>query len=347
VFSSSASQSIPENSTTTLSVIATDAQTPVSFEILDGPDASRFVIDAQSETLRFLAPPDFERPTDSDQNNKYELQIQARDALGQTTVQNLTVSVTPVNEAPSEVKLPTTTLLENQPIGTPVGLLETSDPDSGDTFTYSLVPGVGAADNALFQVVDGVLQTNSVFDFETQSGYSVRIRSTDANGLGQEKVFALSIINVDDPLVIKVTPAPTTTPTGKRIAVDASALVQYQNSTNLKNTRVVFTIKEGAQAPDQLDLISNGKGTDQLKIAGGKLKLGKTALGTATGGKKGQPLTLTFNVDINVSLVQRVVRSVGFQTHKANRGIRQVEIQAINEANASNSSVTKIVIVGN
>lgn len=57
-------------------------------------------------------------------------------------------------------------------IGTVVDLLSATDPDTGDTFTYSLVSGDGSDDNASFTIVGNQLQTNAAIDFETKSALS-------------------------------------------------------------------------------------------------------------------------------------------------------------------------------
>jgi hypothetical protein len=78
-------------------------------------------------------------------------------------------------------------LLENQPAGTMVETLSTSDADAGDSFTYSLVSGAGADDNAKFQVSGGQLQTSQALDFEARSSLSVRLRRTTATAAASRR----------------------------------------------------------------------------------------------------------------------------------------------------------------
>jgi VCBS repeat-containing protein len=59
---------------------------------LSGADAARFTIDASGQ-LVFVAPPDFEAPSDADGNNAYVVTVTARDAAGLATTQTLTVTV--------------------------------------------------------------------------------------------------------------------------------------------------------------------------------------------------------------------------------------------------------------
>jgi Ca2+-binding RTX toxin-like protein len=99
------------------------------------------------------------------------------------------------NSPPAEVVLTGNTVSENLPAGTTVGNLSTSDPNPGDTFTYSLVPGTGDVDNALFTLSGNSVLTAAAFDFESRSSYSLRVRSTDAGGLWTEGVFTITVLN--------------------------------------------------------------------------------------------------------------------------------------------------------
>ncbi|MEY2915063.1 MAG: hypothetical protein RLZZ184_4372, partial [Cyanobacteriota bacterium] len=102
------------------------------------------------------------------------------------------------NQAPTNLTLSTSTIAENQIIGTVVGNLTTTDPDTGDTFTYSLVTGDGATDNSLFTITNNQLKTNFVFDFEAKNSYSIRVRTTDQGGLLFEKQLTIGVTDLND-----------------------------------------------------------------------------------------------------------------------------------------------------
>src|SRR6185369_15028348 len=73
---------------------------------------------------------------------------------------------------------------------------------------YSLVAGAGSTDNSSFQIVGAQLRTAVVLSFATQSSYSIRVRTTDAGGLFFEKVFTISVNNVNDaPTDLALTPS--------------------------------------------------------------------------------------------------------------------------------------------
>ena len=98
------------------------------------------------------------------------------------------------NQAPTNLILSTSTVAENQTDGV-VGDFTSTDSDAGNTFTYSLVAGGGDTDNDLFSIVDNQLIANTVFDFESQARYSIRVQTEDQGGLTFERAL---IINVND-----------------------------------------------------------------------------------------------------------------------------------------------------
>ena len=78
----------------------------------------------------------------------------------------------------------------------------TTDIDTTDQFTYQLVAGDGATDNSDFVIDGNVLRTLSPLDYETQSSYSVRIRSTDTIGQSVEQVFTITVGDVIESLMV-------------------------------------------------------------------------------------------------------------------------------------------------
>jgi|GEM_PF-755211 len=101
----------------------------------------------------------------------------------------------------------TDTVAENTPSGSSVGILTTTDNDSGDTFSYTLVSGIGSEDNARFAIVDDALNLAFTPDFESpqdtgdtpaNNTYSIRVRSTDSYNLSYEEVIIVTISDVDE-----------------------------------------------------------------------------------------------------------------------------------------------------
>ena len=105
----------------------------------------------------------------------------------------VSVAVTRVNDAPVSLDVSGRVIPENMPAGSVVGTFSTIDPDAGDTFTYSLVAGPGSADNAVFTIVGDQLQTVGPLNFERRFAYQIRVRSTDAGGLGVEQALNIGV----------------------------------------------------------------------------------------------------------------------------------------------------------
>jgi VCBS repeat-containing protein len=122
----------------------------------------------------------------------------AHGGVDTSSQQMFTITVTPSNDAPTDMTLSSLEIAENLASGTTIGTFSSSDVDVGDSYTYTLVSGAGSADNASFTISNGTLRTASPFNFESKSSYSIRVRSTDAGGLFFEKQFTVNVSDVND-----------------------------------------------------------------------------------------------------------------------------------------------------
>jgi len=117
------------------------------------------------------------------------------DVTGTTTDGTFTLRF---NAAPTALVLSNSSVTENSASGTTVGAFNTIDLDAGDSFTYTLVSGTGDSDNASFTISGNTLQTAALFDYETKSSYTVRVRTTDSGGLFFEQSFTISVTDVNE-----------------------------------------------------------------------------------------------------------------------------------------------------
>lgn len=100
--------------------------------------------------------------------------------------------------APSAVSLTPAQVSENSAGGTIVGVLSAADPDEGDSHSFELIDGPGAADNGLFSISGNQLVTraNMVRDFETNpAGFSIRVRARDSSLNAVEQTLAIQFID--------------------------------------------------------------------------------------------------------------------------------------------------------
>ena len=198
--------SVAENSANGTSVGTVAANDPDAgqthtFSILSGNTDGAFTINSTTGeiTVANSAALDFET------NPTFSLTVEATDdgtppLSGTGTV---VVNLTDENEQPTDINLSNASVSENQPSGTLVGVFSTVDPDTTDSFTYTLAAGAGDTDNSSFQITGDQLKTAAIFNYEVKNSYSIRVRSTDSGGLFTEKIFTITVLDAPEaPLAV-------------------------------------------------------------------------------------------------------------------------------------------------
>ncbi|MFC1505318.1 tandem-95 repeat protein, partial [Thermodesulfobacteriota bacterium] len=112
--------------------------------------------------------------------------------------QTLAVTFEQTNQPPTDISLSSTSVYENQPQYTYIGTFDTSDPDPGDTHSYSFVSGSGDSGNSSFYISGRYLYTFDVFNYESQSSYSIRVQTSDGITSPYEEVFIINIFNQNE-----------------------------------------------------------------------------------------------------------------------------------------------------
>ncbi|MGH3064810.1 MAG: cadherin domain-containing protein [Gaiellaceae bacterium] len=205
----SAPLSRAENQTAVTDVDATDGDgTTPTYSIPGGSDGARFAIVPSTGVLTFVVPPDFEAPADADADNVYEVVVEATDGSLSDT-QAISVTVTDVPEGGNTPPAITSdgggataskSVPENQAAVTDV---DATDPDVGDTLTYSISGGADAASFAIVPAT-GVLTfvTPPNFEAPTDVGannvYDVTVLVSDGNGGSDTQAIAVTVTNVNE-----------------------------------------------------------------------------------------------------------------------------------------------------
>ena len=144
---------------------------------LSGDDADEF--DVVEGVLTFKLPPDFELPLDTGEDNQYQVTIEASDGTPTPATFPVTVTVTDVNELPEFASATDTrSIPEGTPADRNIGdAVAASDPDTGETLTYSL----DQTSAAVFDIdaSTGQIKTKTALDYDTTDSYSVTVSVTD------------------------------------------------------------------------------------------------------------------------------------------------------------------------
>ena len=117
---------------------------------------------------------------------------------GTTTPQTKLVYVQATNDVPTDLSLSANTVVENAANGTMVGTVSGTDPDSGDTKTYSFTDSAGgrfAINSSTGQIT---VADSSLLDYESATNHSVTVRVTDAGGLTYDETFTINLTNVNE-----------------------------------------------------------------------------------------------------------------------------------------------------
>jgi hypothetical protein len=96
------------------------------------------------------------------------------------------------NTPPTDIQLDSNTVTENSAIGTVVGNLSAVDPDTGETFTYSLIDNPGN----LFAIDGNHLVVHNLLDYETATSHDITLRVSDFVSNTFDKVFTINLTDV-------------------------------------------------------------------------------------------------------------------------------------------------------
>ena len=195
--------SVAENTTPVTVVTAVDADLPpdaLTYSIVGGADATRFTIDANTGALSFVAPPDFENPTDSGTDNTYDVVVQVSDGVLNDS-QAIAVTVSDVGEstvgALSDDNVANNEVAENAAVGTAVGITAHAvDPDVIDSVTYSLDNDAGG--RFTIDAGTGVVSVAGAIDREVAANYGVIVRATSSDASFSTASFTIAVLPVND-----------------------------------------------------------------------------------------------------------------------------------------------------
>ena len=170
---------------------------------LDGTDASSFAIDSTTGQIKTRQGVTYDHET----KDTYHVAVFVRDSKNiygdSDTVDDdsidVTINVTDVNEPPAfDSTAPTAlNIVENTIAGVDIGSPVTAtDPDDGDTLTYSLDTGDGSA----FDIdSSGQIKTKGALDRETKDSYTVTVTASDDGGANATHDVTITVDNEVEP----------------------------------------------------------------------------------------------------------------------------------------------------
>ena len=205
-------------------------------------DRDAFQIDPNTGQLQTKAALDYET-----KSSYTDLAVRVTDSSGITDAILVTINVTDVteNNAPvfTEGARTARSVAENTPASTNIGAaISATDPDSGDTLTYSLHRG----DRDAFQIDPntGQLQTKAALDYETKSSYTdLAVRVTDSSGITDAILITINVKDVAENNAPVFTAGDSTTRTIAENTVAGENIGMVVAATDVDaNTTLTYTL---------------------------------------------------------------------------------------------------------
>ena len=141
------------------------------------------------------------RVLDFETQSEYLVAITTVDGRGGTRTQDFPLKVSNINEPPTAIQLTDTSIAENNPVDTLIGILSTTDEDllnnnkSNDTHSYTLVEDT---DKNIFTIQEDRLKTKVTFNYEQGKNYPISILVTDKAGSTHMERFTIAIQDRND-----------------------------------------------------------------------------------------------------------------------------------------------------
>ena len=317
VFTSAAAFSVEENQTLVGTVMATDADAgdAVSYAVTGGADRAHFEIDASSGILAFATAPDHENPTDDGDNNVYQVTVTATGGTGAralTATQDITVTVTDVDEPPAAPAAPTVSPVTGSSDSLDVSWTAPDNTGKPDIESYDLQYRIGTS-----AWTDGPQDETglsaTITGLAAGTEYRVQVRATNdegdslwsASGTGTTnaqaeapKVFAFNQFDgtytIGTKLSVSVVFSATVTVSGTpQLALDIGGETlhaDYESGAGTQSLLFSYTVAVGDEDTDGIRVPS-----DSLTLNGGAITAGGLAA-TLTHGLRYFPAVLVDGV---------------------------------------------------
>ena len=169
------------------------ANATLAFAITAGNTGNVFTIDANTGVISTAGTPTL-------LDSPYVLTVTVTDGGALSDTATITITVTDQNDAPT-LNDAAFSLPENSANGTAVGMVTATDPDVGQTFTYSITAGNGAGGFAIDANTGAITVADSLaLDFEVTPSFSLTVTAIDSGAppLSDTATVSITLTDVND-----------------------------------------------------------------------------------------------------------------------------------------------------
>ncbi len=201
--------------------------------------------------------------TTSDAHKYLRVVVTANDGHGGVRTAASTYTAV-MNAAPTDITLSSNSVDQAGGANATVGTLTATDPDVGETFTFTLVSGTGDTHNSLFNISGNTLRANNAAALNAGT-YYVRIRVADSYNSSHDEAFAIMVTD---------TVAPSAPSTPDMTSGTDTGISNTDNITS--NTTPVFT--GTAEAGSTVTLYDGATLLGTITATGGNWTITSSAL---------------------------------------------------------------------
>ncbi|MEO9965289.1 MAG: T9SS type A sorting domain-containing protein [Reichenbachiella sp.] len=203
-------------------------------------ESSNFTI--VGDELRSKVAFDFETTTN------YSIDITTTDAGGNTWTDSFSITINDLPASVTAITLDASTVTENEPAATLVGIFSTSGEDLSGSFTYDFVAGEGDDDNGSFSISGDELSAKESFNYELKNSYSILVMTDDGNGHALIQQLTISIEDLSESTDANILTFVLAEQTGEAVINTSTHTVSIEvaNGTDLTNLTPEITISAGA-----------------------------------------------------------------------------------------------------
>lgn len=199
------SLSIPENSllnTVIGQILANDPNTGdiLTYTITGGNNGNMFALNPSTGVLTFSS-----GSLNFEATSQYQINVTVTDQGNLSTSATVTIQVQNVNESPI-IDDQGFNINENSPNGTLIGSIIASDPDNGQSLSYSIISGNTSNAVSLNQTTGALTVNNtSALNYEVLNSLSLQVRVQDngSGALSDNAIVTISIVNLNEAPIIQ------------------------------------------------------------------------------------------------------------------------------------------------
>lgn len=220
-------------------------------------------------------------------------------------------------------------------------LLNDTDADTGDTLTANIVtqPQHGSVTlNA-----DGSFVYTPNPDFSGTDSFTYRANDGTANG--NIATVTLTVQTVGEAPVITTSNGTTTTRGGRPVVIDPSITLTDGDTQNFSGGTLRIAIESGAGLRDKLLFKRGGANRGRVNFFRGDLRVGRTVIGSITGGTNGTPLNIELNSNATIERVRTALQSLYFKGQGNVKGARVISFKLTESGGLASDTAMKTVNV--